>query len=150
MHLAELQVREPCFFRQNESESMSSRGIDYSPHTVDHRTRSADFTPYHEYGVDCLVRAVRDLKRSVERMGGTDTQLLALLDRDASISYRQRAIINQALKNPQDQFVISQHRRNYGVAYATARADLMKLAEPGFFGAGDARKGAGVLPEPQP
>ena len=127
---------------------MSSRGIGYSPHTVDHRARSTDFTPYYEYGIDCLVRAVRDLKESVERMEGADAQLLALLGRDASINYRQRAIINQALKNPRVQFVISQHRRSYGVAYATARADLVKLAELGLLTQGLRGKALVFSPSP--
>ena len=41
-------------------------------------------------------------------------------------------MLSRALDHPEASFRIQTHKRHYRVAYATARADLLKLADMGF------------------
>jgi|GEM_PF-7080614 len=51
---------------------------------------------------------------------------------DASLNKRQHAALVTASNNPDLRFTIEDHQKNYRTAYATARADLLELAEKGY------------------
>jgi Fic family protein len=91
-----------------------------------------DFTIYagalaHLVRLD-LGETERELRRALMR----DEALSETLQFDPNINYRQRAVLSRALDHPEASFRIETHRTHYRVAYATARADLLKLASMGF------------------
>lgn len=60
------------------------------------------------------------------------SKLRALQTRDKQLNHRQAALIAHALKRPDEYFTIESHQRSHQVAYATARADLLTLANQGL------------------
>ncbi|MFN2381096.1 MAG: Fic family protein [Guyparkeria sp.] len=48
------------------------------------------------------------------------------------LNHRQLALLSHALKHPGYDYLIEGHQRSHEVSYATARADLLKLAEAGL------------------
>lgn len=71
-----------------------------------------------------------ELKRVIKR----DEAFVQALREDVEINHRQRAVLQVALSNPEAVFRIESHQKTHRVAYATARADLMKLVDLGFLG----------------
>jgi Fic family protein len=61
-----------------------------------------------------------------------DERMLAALQSDPSLNHRQRSILSRAIRHPDAEFNIRYHRINHNIAYATARADLLGLAEKGY------------------
>lgn len=45
------------------------------------------------------------------------------------LNYRKIDILKHALKNPGTEYSIKSHQKSHGVAYQTARTDLMSLSD---------------------
>jgi Fic family protein len=71
-------------------------------------------------------------ERALQRMLRRDDALSEALVHDPTINHRQRQILATALNDAAAIFTIAAHRALHGVAYATARADLLALADLGF------------------
>lgn len=70
-------------------------------------------------------------EKSMERK---DTERLLRRSRGlrGRLNHRQLALLSHALKHPGYDYLIEGHQRSHDVSYATARADLLKLAEAGL------------------
>lgn len=102
----------------------------------------ADSMVATEDGVDFTVYATVLARLARLELDGTEEELRRALARDESLSemlhfdphinYRQRAVLARALDHPEATFRIQMHQRHYRIAYATARADLLDLADMGL------------------
>jgi len=91
--------------------------------------------------LDATEAAVR---QSIER----DEALSRLMLSAPGINYRQRAVLGAALDDPDATFRIDAHQGIHNVAYATARADLLGLAELGLLD--NVRRGHAFVFKPVP
>ena len=72
------------------------------------------------------------LARKREELRMADRELRAMAD----LNPRQRALIAHALRHPEHRYTVESHQRSHSCAYATARADLLKLVEQGLLSQG--------------
>jgi Fic family protein len=91
-----------------------------------------DLTAYYTLSVQLALVALQDLSYKLRKLQERDEELRALLQRDPEINHRQRSILGRALRDPTAEFRIAYHKNTHNVVYATARADLLELAEKGF------------------
>jgi Fic family protein len=56
-----------------------------------------------------------------------------LFKADHELNHRQQALVMHAVRHPDSLYTIDSHARSNGVAYATARSDLLDLASRGYF-----------------
>lgn len=91
-----------------------------------------DYTVYVGVLSQLTREGVEGIEEELRRAAGRDEAFSSLLHDDLQINHRQRQVLQIALKNPETVFEIEAHRRACRVAYATARADLVKLADLGF------------------
>ncbi|MGB4441393.1 MAG: hypothetical protein WBJ62_04130 [Coriobacteriia bacterium] len=61
-----------------------------------------------------------------------DDRVSAILRHHPHINDRQRAILDEAIRRPDREYRIDAHRKMHGIAYATARQDLLGLESAGF------------------
>lgn len=61
-----------------------------------------------------------------------DGALLAALDSEEHLNYRQRSILARALSHPGAEFLVRQHQTAHQVVYQTARTDLLQLVDLGY------------------
>lgn len=99
-------------------------------------TDANDTTYFVSHQLDALLEAidgVHDYISSKQREQADAAALLKPGSRLArQLNYRQRALLLNALKNPEKHFTIEVHRRTHDTSYQTARADLIWLVEAGL------------------
>ncbi|MHB1018874.1 MAG: Fic family protein [Coriobacteriia bacterium] len=78
-----------------------------------------------------IVAAISELNDFVSVAQEEDAALDTALE-SVDLNYRQRALIRRALEDPSVEFEIRQQQTIHRVAYATARADLLKLVDLGY------------------
>jgi Fic family protein len=92
---------------------------------------NADLTYFVASQLEFLDRAVEQVERELSRRDAVRAALPAAIRR-LDIDERQRRVIEQALRFPERETTIAAHQAHFGVAYATARADLLGLVELGL------------------
>ena len=92
-------------------------------------TDDCDLTYFLAYNLRAILTALDDLHRYLQLKVEEDRHLTAVLRHDHTLNHRQRALLARALKDPEAVFTVEGHRATEGVAYATARGDLLELAD---------------------
>jgi Fic family protein len=92
-------------------------------------TDNFDVTYFLMYKASVIQNARRELREYMSKKLALITQAKRLFSSDARLNHRQHEIILHATRNPERYFTIAQHQRDHGIAYGTARSDLMQLAE---------------------
>ncbi len=88
-----------------------------------------DMTYFVHYHVHAIEKALKALWSYLEHQAAEDRELAETLRHDPSLNYRQRALLGRALSDSNAEFTVESHRNSHGVAYATARADLLELVQ---------------------
>ena len=90
-------------------------------------TDENDLNYFILHQADAIRRAIDSLyvfiDRKREETQSAETRLRILRD----LTYRQQALIAHALRHPGQEYTCASHQRSHGIAYATARADLLGL-----------------------
>lgn len=99
-------------------------------------TDDADVTYFLTFHLRAIETALGRLWEYIDEKNREDAGLRARLIRDQELNYRQRALLGRAMEDANVTFTIESHRASHSVAYATARGDLMELAEKGYLDMG--------------
>lgn len=99
-------------------------------------TDDNDVTYFIVHQLEVINRAIRDLFTYLENKSKEIKHVEQILRKSSDIqnllNYRQVALINRALKNPDAIFYVESHRGAHNVTYDTARTDLLKLVKLGL------------------
>lgn len=99
-------------------------------------TDDNDVTYFLLYQMRVLLRAIEELHAYLRRKAKELREAEHLLMRAAAavgdLNPRQLALIRHAMKQPLARYTVESHKRSHGVAYQTARTDLLSLAEQGL------------------
>jgi Fic family protein len=86
--------------------------------------------------LDAICQAVDGLRGYLARKGNEQRQAANLLRPDSALAtrlnHRQRELLLHAVRHPGAIYRIAEHQRTHQVTYATARADLLRLADEGL------------------
>jgi Fic family protein len=95
-----------------------------------------DATYFVLHQLRVLFRAIQDLheylKRRTTELRAADELMRLTKWLKAELNSRQLALVNHALKRTDAVYTVESHRISHGVAYQTARTDLLSLAEFGL------------------
>lgn len=91
-----------------------------------------DLTYFLIYIVDSVCTSIEEMKEYYEAQIRKETKYKALAKQIEGLNERQIALITYLLKHPDDEVEIKLHQRKHGVAYETARQDLILLAQKGY------------------
>lgn len=108
-----------------------------------------DYTPDVLTYLQLTVAALDQMLSAIEQGRQRDAQVREALVHDPELNYRQRAVIDRALAHPDREFRIREHQTTHNVVYATARADLLDLAERGYLVMGTKGKAFVFRPSPE-
>ena len=92
-------------------------------------TDGNDLTYFIAHQIDVLLRALDALDEYVAAKTEQVRQVERMLRRSSDLNHRQLALLAHALRHPGAEYTTRSHLTSHGVAYATARADLLGLAE---------------------
>ena len=111
-------------------------------------TDGNDLTYFIVHQIGVILRALDDLDTWIEKKSEEIREVERILKDSASLNHRQLALLAHTLRHPDAGYTIREHRTSHGVAYATARADLLRLAELGLLDQRRIGKKASVFDTP--
>lgn len=92
-----------------------------------------DTTHFVSHQLDVLLRAIDGVHTYIARKQQAHQEAETLLKPGSRLArrlnHRQRALLLNAVRHPGKTFTISVHQREHGVAYETARSDLLGLVD---------------------
>jgi len=91
-------------------------------------TDENDATYFVSYQLEVILRALKALERYLEKKAQQIEAAEQILKDSGTYNYRQLSLLSHSLRNPNAEYTINSHKVSHGVAYATARADLLDLA----------------------
>lgn len=95
-------------------------------------TDGGDATYFVHYTFRAIMAAIRGFDEYVTREDRESREAISLLEQYPGLNHRQRAIIQNALRDPSLVCTIAEHQGAHRVTYPTARTDLMELAKLGL------------------
>ena len=87
-----------------------------------------DMTYFLHYHLQVICSAIKQLKEYLAEKKKNISAYSNLLDDFSGLNFRQREIVQNALRHSGKRYSILQHKNFHGVTYQTARTDLLKLA----------------------
>ena len=95
-------------------------------------TDDNDLTYFIEHQLGVMLRAIADVESYITRKTEQVRQVEETLRRSTDLNHRQLALLAHAIRHPNAEYTIRSHMTSHVVAYATARADLFRLADLGL------------------
>ena len=95
-------------------------------------TDDNDLTYFIIHQTEVMRKAVKELHNYINRKTNEIEESRGFIAALGWLTHRQHAILTHALKHPGSHYTVAEHQSRHGIAYATARADLLKLAECGL------------------
>ena len=95
-------------------------------------TDDNDLTYFIEHQLGVVLRAIADVESYITRKTEQVRQVEETLRRSTDLNHRQLALLAHAIRHPNAEYTIRSHMTSHVVAYATARADLFRLADLGL------------------
>jgi len=91
-----------------------------------------DITYFINYNLDCMEKALLNLKDYFRREQHEQKKAMKLVDTHPELNFRQAEILKDFIKNKSETVSISEIMSKFNVVHQTARTDLLLLAEMGF------------------
>lgn len=101
----------------------------YSQSYLYSETDDNDLTYFIIYQLEVILRAIEELERYLHKKASEIRKIEATLRNSSRFNYRQLALLSHAVRHPGTHYTIRSHQTSHNVAYATARSDLLDLAE---------------------
>lgn len=92
-------------------------------------TDENDLTYFINYNLSAIEEARGEMEDYIRRKQKEREEAKELWDKKEGINLRRADILKRFMKNPEKYFVINEIMNTYGVAYETARSDLLHLTE---------------------
>ena len=88
-----------------------------------------DITYFLHFNLKVICSAIKRLKEYLAERRRKTSALLSMFERFPEFNFRQRELVQHALRDPGKLYSILLHKNYHGVAYQTARTDLLQLAD---------------------
>ena len=88
-----------------------------------------DLTYFIDSQLIVLHKAIEQLERYLEKKTAQTRAAEDLLKDKVTLNHRQLALLSHALRHPSKTYTIASHKTSHRVVYATARSDLLHLAD---------------------
>jgi Fic family protein len=100
------------------------------------------------YQAEVIHRAITELHRYIDRKTRELKETEARMRFLRHLNHRQQALIQHALRHPNQEYTVESHRRSHNTAYDTARTDLLALVKLHLLRKG--QRGKAMIFEPAP
>lgn len=114
------------------SQFLRKAPVPYGEAFLHTETDDNDLTYFIIHQAGIIRRALLELHEYISRKSSETRATLKLLHQHPELNHRQEVILTHALRHPNDTYSIAAHRSYHGIAYATARADLLGLVDDGL------------------
>lgn len=95
-------------------------------------TDDNDLTYFLAFNLRAIRLAFRDLQKYLERKQEENAVSSELLRNHRGLNLRQKNLVLHAIRHPNAAYLFQTHRNLHGIAYDTARRDLLHLEKKGF------------------
>ena len=95
-------------------------------------TDENDLTYFIDYNLNCTQEALSDMEEYITKKQKEQADAMRLIKEIKGINLRQAEILKEFIKEPEKGFVVNEIMLSYGVAYDTARNDLLYLTKLGY------------------
>lgn len=92
-------------------------------------TDGNDLTYFIVPQIEILLRALADVESYIKAKIEQTREVEKMLRRSSDLNHRQLALLAHAIRHSDAEYTIRSHKTSHRVAYATARADLFRMAE---------------------
>jgi Fic family protein len=92
-------------------------------------TDNFDITYFLMYKARIIELARHDLRKYIASQQQQMAQARNLFSADSRLNHRQRELVLAVTRGPDRYFTVAEHQNRQGISYATARKDLLQLAE---------------------
>jgi len=106
-----------------------------------------DLTYFLSFQLEVTRKALADLHQRLVELADEQRRMSALRVA-ARLNVRQRAVLDHALRHPNQIYFFESHQHSHAIAYQTARTDLLDLAERGLLVEIGARRPREFVPAP--